>query len=45
MRKYIITIYDNEDGTYHLAIADSISQSDKTCDSWQELLTILSQLK
>ena len=40
-----ITIFDNRDGTFHVAISDKFGQSDSTCESWEAVLTILASLK
>lgn len=40
-----ITIFNNQDGTFHVAIGDKYGQSDSTCDGWQAVLNLLASLK
>ena len=40
-----ITIFDNRDGTFHVAIGDKFGQSDRTCKNWEAVLAILASLK
>lgn len=40
-----ITIRNNQDGTYHIAISDKFGESDGTYDSWDAVLKVLAGLK